>query len=144
MKICTYLFLFSLQTFGNGAIAQAILSQHRLNATHGVPVPPLGTELSINVGYGFGVMLGAYVAIGVSGGHMNPAVTLGMALRGKTSWFKVLIAHCNPKDCKERGLTMATRVGQGWAKKTQKSQVHNQVTRSHNNTNNKVKAMTKS
>ena len=34
-------------------------------------------------------MLGAYVAIGVSGAHMNPAVTLAMALRGKLSWIKV-------------------------------------------------------
>ena len=29
------------------------------------------------------------MAIGVTGAHMNPAVTLAMAIRGKTSWFKV-------------------------------------------------------
>ena len=51
--------------------------------------PPLGTEMSINVGYGVGVMIGAYIAIGVTGGHMNPAVTLAMAIRGKTHWLKV-------------------------------------------------------
>ena len=45
--------------------------------------------MSINVGYGVGVMIGAYIAIGVTGGHMNPAVTLAMAIRGKTHWLKV-------------------------------------------------------
>ena len=34
-------------------------------------------------------MIGAYVAGGVTGAHMNPAVTLGMALRGKTRWIMV-------------------------------------------------------
>jgi hypothetical protein len=34
-------------------------------------------------------MIGAYMAGGVTGAHMNPAVTLAMALRGKTSWIKV-------------------------------------------------------
>ena len=29
------------------------------------------------------------MAIGVTGAHLNPAVTLAMALRGKTSWIKV-------------------------------------------------------
>ena len=85
----------SVQTFGNGAIAQAILSRDRgvefVNGTNGTAFfnPPLGTEMSINLGYGVGVMIGAYIAIGVTGGHMNPAVTLAMAIRGKTCWLKV-------------------------------------------------------
>ncbi len=66
------------QSVGDGAIAQAVLSSGSA-----------GYELSINIGYGFGVMLGCYVAIGVSGAHMNPAVTLAMALRRKTAWRKV-------------------------------------------------------
>lgn len=83
----------SVQTFGNGAIAQAILSRDRgmefvENGTTFFN-PPLGTEMSINLGYGVGVMIGAYIAIGVTGGHMNPAVTLAMAIRGKTCWLKV-------------------------------------------------------
>ena len=82
----------TIQTFGNGAIAQAILSRERseefVNGTTFYN-PPLGTEMSINLGYGVGVMIGAYIAIGVTGGHMNPAVTLAMALRGKTCWLKV-------------------------------------------------------
>ena len=71
-----------LQTFGNAAIAQFILS-HSDN----------GTFLTVNIGYGVGIMIGAYVAGGVTGGHMNPAVTLAMALRGKTAWIKVSLLH---------------------------------------------------
>jgi len=43
----------------------------------------------VNAGYGIGLMIGVYMAAGVTGGHLNPAVTLAMALRGKTSWLKV-------------------------------------------------------
>jgi MIP family channel proteins len=89
-----FLATFALLTFGNGAVAQAVLSRDRgvEYITNGTSVvnPPLGTEMSINLGYAVGVMIGAYVAIGVSGAHMNPAVTLAMALRGKTCWLKVI------------------------------------------------------
>ncbi len=76
------------QSFGNGAIAQTVLSSGSD-----------GFELSINIAYGFGVMLGCYVAIGVSGAHMNPAVTLAMALRRKLSWVKVNIMSQAPACC---------------------------------------------
>ena len=33
------------------------------------------------------------MAAGVTGAHMNPAVTLAMALRGKTNWIKVNKDH---------------------------------------------------
>lgn len=86
-----FLATFALVTFGNGSIAQAVLSQNRsVPEDHNIRAPALGTEMSINVGYGVGVMVGAYIAIGVTGAHMNPAVTLAMALRGKTCWLKVL------------------------------------------------------
>ena len=34
-------------------------------------------------------MMGVYVSFGVSGGHLNPAVTIAMAISGKLSWKKV-------------------------------------------------------
>ena len=61
-----------------------------------------GGFLTVNIGYGIGLIMALYVSIGVSGGHLNPAVTLAMALRGKLYWLKVwfvllnlrIIDHC--------------------------------------------------
>lgn len=74
------MFCFPSQTIGNGAIAQFKLSSQQF-----------GTFLTVNIGYGVGLMIGAYIAGGVTGAHMNPAVTLAMALRGKTKWIQVSI-----------------------------------------------------
>ncbi|CAL4125112.1 unnamed protein product, partial [Meganyctiphanes norvegica] len=66
--------------FGDGAIAQSVLTG-RAN----------GDFFSINWGWGVGLMLAVLVSGGVSGGHLNPAVSLGMAVWGKFSWVKVPI-----------------------------------------------------
>ncbi|GAA3100503.1 MIP/aquaporin family protein [Streptomyces rectiviolaceus] len=45
--------------------------------------------LAITFGWGFAVLTGAYLAGGVSGAHLNPAVTLGLAIEGGTKWSDV-------------------------------------------------------
>ncbi|MDA1359652.1 aquaporin family protein [Glycomyces luteolus] len=45
--------------------------------------------LAIAFGWGFAVLTAAYVAAGVSGAHLNPAVTLGLAIQGGTEWADV-------------------------------------------------------
>lgn len=43
----------------------------------------------ITLAWGFAVMLGVLIAGPVSGAHLNPAVTLGLALAGKFAWSLV-------------------------------------------------------
>jgi MIP family channel proteins len=74
-----FLGTFVLIAFGCGVVAQTLLSKQAA-----------GQYLSINLGWGLGVTLGVYVAAGVSGGHLNPAVTLTLALFRGFCWRKVL------------------------------------------------------
>ena len=74
-----FLGTFILIVFGVGVVAQTVLSKGAN-----------GSFLAINLGWGLGVMLGVYAAGGVSGAHLNPAVTLALAVRGAFPWSKVL------------------------------------------------------
>ena len=49
-----------------------------------------GDAFSIHVGWGLAVTFGAYVAAGVSGAHLNPAVTLALAVHRGFPWRHVI------------------------------------------------------
>jgi glycerol uptake facilitator protein len=74
-----------LVLFGCGVVAQVI-------AGGALTKPPggLGNHDSISWGWGFGVVFGVYVAGRLSGGHINPAVTLAFAVFKDFPWRKVL------------------------------------------------------
>ena len=74
-----FLGTFVLIVFGVGVVAQVVLSGGTA-----------GQYLSINIGWALAVTMGCYVAGGVSGAHLNPAVTLALAVHRAFPWRKVL------------------------------------------------------
>jgi MIP family channel proteins len=73
-----FLGTFVLIMFGTGVVAQFVLGGGKN-----------GEYLSVNIGWALGVTLGVYVSAGVSGAHLNPAVTLALAVRRGFAWSKV-------------------------------------------------------
>lgn len=76
--LAEFLGTFMLIAFGVGVVAQTVLSG---NAN--------GSYLGINLGWGIAVLLGVLVAGGVSGAHLNPAVTVALAVHRGLPWSKV-------------------------------------------------------
>lgn len=74
-----------LVIFGVGGNLQATVSKGS-DGTFGTPG---GSFESLSFAWGFGCMLGVYVAGGISGGHVNPAVTISMAIFRNFPWKKV-------------------------------------------------------
>jgi glycerol uptake facilitator protein len=68
---------FTLIIFGVGVVAQTVLTPFSAGAQ------------SIHWAWGIGVVMGIYVAGGISGAHINPAVTVALALRRGFPWAKV-------------------------------------------------------
>lgn len=69
---------FVLIALGVGVVAQVVLSRQTA-----------GSFLSINIAWGIAVMMGCYVSAGVSGAHLNPAVTVALAVHRGFPWGKV-------------------------------------------------------
>ncbi|KAI0050271.1 aquaporin [Auriscalpium vulgare] len=74
----------TLILFGTGVDCQVVLSTKT-----GVAASPKGDYLSLNFGWACGAALGVWVSGGISGGHINPAVTLALAVYRKFPWRKV-------------------------------------------------------
>ncbi|MFE9769725.1 MIP/aquaporin family protein [Streptomyces sp. NPDC005808] len=66
--------------FGAGVCAAVTLNKSKARGAGWVVIA---------FGWGFGVLAGAYTAAPLSGGHINPAVTIGFAIEGSTKWEDV-------------------------------------------------------
>ncbi|WP_329548840.1 aquaporin family protein [Streptomyces sp. NBC_01356] len=66
--------------FGAGVCAAVTLNKSKARGAGWVVIA---------FGWGFGVLAGAYTSAPLSGGQINPAVTIGLAIEGSTKWEDV-------------------------------------------------------
>lgn len=66
-------------------LGDGVCASNSLNKTKGQN----GGWVVITLGWGFAVMCGVFIAGPYSGAHLNPAVTLGLAIAGKFAWSGV-------------------------------------------------------
>ncbi|EGX55705.1 MIP family channel protein [Streptomyces zinciresistens K42] len=90
--LAEFLGTFVLISFGVGVVAMAVAALPGSGRTAGPTTFFLGAGdwLLITWGWAMAVVFGIYVAGGVSGAHLNPAVTLAFAVRRKFPWARVL------------------------------------------------------
>ncbi|XP_065717290.2 aquaporin-7-like [Patagioenas fasciata] len=70
--------MFVLMVFGLSTVAQVVLGKGNY-----------GEHLSINLGFGIGVTLGIHASGGISGAHLNAAITLTYCILGNLPWRKL-------------------------------------------------------
>jgi glycerol uptake facilitator protein len=83
--IAEFLGTFVLILFGAGVVAMVVLfpASDSAATVH-------GGYTNITLGWGLAVTMGIYIAGKISGGHLNPAVTLALAVFRGFSWKKVV------------------------------------------------------
>lgn len=69
-----------LLLLGNGVVANVVLNKTKGNNSGWIV---------ITLGWGIAVFTGVFIAAPISGAHLNPAVTLGLAMIGKFAWSQV-------------------------------------------------------
>ena len=83
--VAEFLGTMVLIMFGNGVVAMVVLF------ASGAPGEIVhGGWTNINFGWGLGVTMGIYIAGRISGAHINPAVTLAVAVFRDFPWRKVI------------------------------------------------------
>jgi aquaglyceroporin related protein len=79
-----FLGVMILVIFGTGVDCQVVLGGNtKVNPSE------KGSYLSINVGWAVGTAMGVWISGGISGGHINPAVTIALATFRGFPWKKV-------------------------------------------------------
>src|SRR5271165_5291337 len=72
--------------FGDGVVAMVVLFANN------PPIPGqivMGGYTNIVLGWGLAVTFGMYIAVTISGAHLNPAVTVALAATKRFPWSKV-------------------------------------------------------
>ncbi len=87
-----FLGVFIIIAFGDGVVAMAVAALPGSGRTSGPTVifDAAGDWLLITFGWAMAVAFAVWVAGGVSGAHLNPAVTLAFAVRRKFPYKKIL------------------------------------------------------
>lgn len=70
---------------GDGAVANVLLKKSKGESSGWIVIA---------TGWGFAVAMGVYTVGWATGGHINPAVTVGLALAGKTPWNLAPLYFC--------------------------------------------------
>lgn len=90
--LAEFLGTFVILAFGDGSVAMAVAALPGSGRTASATTifQASGDWLLIAWGWAFAVAFAVYIAGGISGAHLNPAITLAFAIRRKFAWKKVL------------------------------------------------------